>query len=155
MTDLANSCATPLFRRPQDSQGFLEKQNHPLSSNLVIWCAKIEPKTKKVWETSELTKKLSKMMVLWQVFWSFLVLGPILVHQTTKFELSRWFCFSRHAWEPWVRLKSGAAQKLAKSVTVLVFVGSKDSGWCRPVPFCEVAVKIVKLSLNSPIILFG
>ena len=41
VTDLANSCVTPLFRRPQGSQGCLEKQNHPLSSNLVVWCAKI------------------------------------------------------------------------------------------------------------------
>ena len=47
VTDLANSCATPLFRRPQGSQGCLEKQNHPLSLKLVVWCAKIEHKTKK------------------------------------------------------------------------------------------------------------
>ena len=42
---------TPLFRRPQGPQGCLEKQNHPLSSNLVVWCAKIGPKTKKLWKT--------------------------------------------------------------------------------------------------------
>ena len=53
VTDLANSCVTPLFRRPQGSQGCLEKRNHPLSSNLVVWCAKIGPKTKKVPKTSE------------------------------------------------------------------------------------------------------
>ena len=63
VTDLANSCATPLFRRPQGSQGCLGKQNHPLSWNLVLWCAKIGPKTKKAKKTSELTKKMSKMMV--------------------------------------------------------------------------------------------
>ena len=34
-----------VFRRPQGSLGCLEKQNHPLSENLVVWCAKIEPKT--------------------------------------------------------------------------------------------------------------
>ena len=79
---------TPLISCPQGSQGCLEKQNHPLSWNLVDWCAKIGPKTKKVWKTSELTKELSKMMVFWQVFWSFLVLSPILAHQTTKFKLS-------------------------------------------------------------------
>ena len=28
VTDLANSCVTPLFRRPQGSQGCLEKKNH-------------------------------------------------------------------------------------------------------------------------------
>ena len=74
---------TPLFRRPQGPQGCPEKQNYPLSLNLVVWCAKIGPKTKKVWKTSELTKELSKMMVFWQVFWSFLVFAPILAHQTT------------------------------------------------------------------------
>ena len=40
VTDLANFCVTPLFRCPQGSQGCLEKRNHPLSSNLVVWCAK-------------------------------------------------------------------------------------------------------------------
>ena len=39
---------TPLFRRPQGPQGCLEKQNHPLSLNLVVWRAKIWPKTKKL-----------------------------------------------------------------------------------------------------------
>ena len=60
VTDLANSCANPLFRRAQGSQGCLEKQNHPLSWILVVWCAKIGPKTKKVQKTSELTKKWQK-----------------------------------------------------------------------------------------------
>ena len=88
VTDLANFCVTPLFRRPQGSQGCLEKRNHPLSSNLVVWCAKIGPKTKKVRKTSELTKKSVKNDGFLTVFQSFLVLGPILAHQTTKFELS-------------------------------------------------------------------
>ena len=48
VTDFANSCATPLFRRPQGSQGCLEKGNHPLSSNLLVWCPEIGPKPKKV-----------------------------------------------------------------------------------------------------------
>ena len=68
VTDLANFCATPLFRLPQDFQGCLEKQNYPLSSNFVVWCAKIGPKTKKVQKTSELTKKMSKMMVFRRFF---------------------------------------------------------------------------------------
>ena len=42
---------TPLFRRPQGPQGCLEKRNHPLSSNLMVWCAKIGPKPKKLWKT--------------------------------------------------------------------------------------------------------
>ena len=41
------------------------------------------------------------------VFWSFWVLGPILAHQTAKFELSGQFCFSRHPWGPWGRQSSG------------------------------------------------
>ena len=68
VTDLSNSCVTPLFRRPQGSQGCLEKGNHPLSLNLVVWCAKIGSKTKKVQKTSELTKKMSKMMIFRRFF---------------------------------------------------------------------------------------
>ena len=68
VTDLANSCVTPLFRCPQGSKGCLEKRNHPLSSNLVVWCAKIGPKTKKVRKTSELTKQMSKKMVFQRFF---------------------------------------------------------------------------------------
>jgi hypothetical protein len=62
VTDLVNSCVTPLFRRPQGSYGCLEKRNYPLSWNLVVWCAKIGHKTNKVQKTSELTQKMSKMM---------------------------------------------------------------------------------------------
>ena len=109
---------TPLFRRPQDPHGCLEKQNHPLSSNLVVWSAKIGHKTKKLWKTVEKTSILTFFLVNFEVFWTFLVLGPILAHQTTKFQLSGWFCFSRHPWEPWGRPNSGVAQELAKSVTV-------------------------------------
>ena len=68
VTDLANSCVTPLFRHPQGYQECLEGQNYPLSLNLVVWCAKIGPKTQKVWKTSKLTKKMSKTMVFWRVF---------------------------------------------------------------------------------------
>ena len=68
VTNLANSCVTPLFRRPQGSQGCLEKQNCPLSLNLVVWCAKIGPKTKKVQKTSELAKKMSKNDGFWMFF---------------------------------------------------------------------------------------
>ena len=39
---------TLLLWGPQDSQGCLEKQNHPLSSNLVVLCAKIGSKTEKL-----------------------------------------------------------------------------------------------------------
>ena len=97
---------TPLFRCPQGPQGCLEKWNHPLSSNLVVRCAKIGPQTKKLWKTIEKPSFLT-FFVNSEVFWSFLVLGPILAHQTTKFELSGWFRFSRHPWGPWGRLNSG------------------------------------------------
>ena len=39
---------TPLLWRPQGPQGCLEKQNYPLSLNLVVWFAKIGPKTQKL-----------------------------------------------------------------------------------------------------------
>ena len=39
---------TPLLWRPQGPQGCLEKQNYPPSSNFVVWCAKIGPKTQKL-----------------------------------------------------------------------------------------------------------
>ena len=44
---------TPLLWRPQGPQGCLEKPNYPLSSNLVVWCAKIGPKTQKLQKTVE------------------------------------------------------------------------------------------------------
>ena len=45
VTESADSGFNPLLRRPQGPQGCLEKQNCPLSSNLVVWCAKIGPKS--------------------------------------------------------------------------------------------------------------
>ena len=98
---------TPLFRRPQGPQGRLEKQNHPLSSNLVVWCAKIGPKTKKLRKTVKKPTFLTFVLSFLRFFRTFLVLGPILAHQTTKFELNGWFRFSRHPWEPWERLNNG------------------------------------------------
>ena len=121
VTDSPNSCATPLFRHPQGSQGYLEKQNHPLSLNLVVWCAKIWPKTKKLRKTVEKPSLLTFFFVNSEVFQTFFVLGPILANQTTKFILSVRFCFSRHPWRVWRRLNSGVTQKLAESVTVLKF----------------------------------
>jgi hypothetical protein len=96
-----------LFWLPQGPQGCLEKQNHPLSSNLVVWCAKIGLKSLNDWKTSEITRKTTKNYGFLTVFWSFWVLGPILVHQTAKFELSGQFCFSRHLWGPWGHQNSG------------------------------------------------
>ena len=75
VTDLANSCVTQLFRCPQGFQGCLEKRNYPLSSNLVVWCPKIGPKTKKVRKTSELTKKCQKWW-FFNSFLKFLGFGP-------------------------------------------------------------------------------
>ena len=39
---------TPLLWQPQDPQGCLKKWNYALSSNFVVWCAKIGPKTQKL-----------------------------------------------------------------------------------------------------------
>ena len=50
------------------------------------------------------------------VFQRFLVWGSILAHQTTKFKLSEWFCFSRHPRGPWGRQSSGMKPKSADSV---------------------------------------
>ena len=55
VTGLANFGFTPLLWHPQGPQGCLEKQNYPLSSNLVVWSAKIGPKTKKVQKPSEIS----------------------------------------------------------------------------------------------------
>ena len=98
---------TPLFRRPQGPQGCLEKQNHPLNLNLVVWCAKIGLKSKRLWKNIKKPSFLTFFFVSSEVFWTFLVLGPILAHQTTKFQLSGWFRFSRHPWDLWERLNSG------------------------------------------------
>ena len=68
VTDLANSCVTPYLDPPQGSQGCLEKWNHPLSLSLVVWCAKIGPKFKKVKKTSELTKNVKKDDLFWRFF---------------------------------------------------------------------------------------
>ena len=68
VTDLANFCAAPLFKRTQGSQACLEKRNHLLSSNLVVWCAKIEPKTKKLQKTVEKPSFLTIFFVKTEVF---------------------------------------------------------------------------------------
>ena len=60
VTDLAKTCVTPLFRRPQSPQGCPKKQNHSLSSNLVVWCAKIGPKTKKLQKTANMKQNHQK-----------------------------------------------------------------------------------------------
>ena len=41
VTGLANFGFTYLLWRPQGRQGCLEKRNYPLSSNFMVWCAKI------------------------------------------------------------------------------------------------------------------
>ena len=81
MTGLADFGFTPLLWRTLDLQGYLEKQNYPLSSNLVVWCAKIGLKTKKVQKISEMTRKTSKNDGFLTLFWSFLVSDPILANK--------------------------------------------------------------------------
>ena len=66
---------TSLLWHPQDPHGCLEKQNYPLSLNLVVWCAKIQPKIKKVWKTSEMTRKTSKNDFFGSIL-KFLGFGP-------------------------------------------------------------------------------
>ena len=57
----------------------------------------------------------------------FLVLGPILVHQTTKFELSGQFRFSRHPCGPWGCQSRGVKPKLANPVTVQIFMAYPEN----------------------------
>ena len=98
---------TPLLWRSQGPQGCLEKRNCPLSSNLAVWCAKIGPKTQKLQKTIKKPPFSVVFVVIYEVFWTFKLLGPILAHQTTKFKLSGQFRFSRHPWGPWGRQSSG------------------------------------------------
>jgi len=65
VTELAHSCFNPLLWRPQDPHGCLKKQ---LSSNLVVWCATIQPKLNKVQKISEITIKHQKMSVFRRFF---------------------------------------------------------------------------------------
>ena len=69
VTESADLGFIPLLWRPQGPQGCLEQQNHPLSSNLVIWCAKMGPKTKEVQKTSELTTKTCQKWWFFEVSW--------------------------------------------------------------------------------------
>ena len=45
-TESADSDFNPLLRRPKGPQGCLEKQICPLSSNLVVRCAKLDLKAR-------------------------------------------------------------------------------------------------------------
>ena len=76
VTGLANFSFTPLLWHPQGPQGCLEQQNYPLSSNLVIWCAKIGLKIKKVWKLSEMTRRTSQNDGILTGFFKFLGFGP-------------------------------------------------------------------------------
>ena len=79
---------TPLLWHPQDTQGCLEKQNCPLSSNLGVCCSKIGSKRNRLWKSVKKPSYFDNFLVISEVFQTFLVLGPILVPQTTKFEFS-------------------------------------------------------------------
>ena len=116
---------TQLFRRLQGPHGCLEKRNHPLSWNLVVWCAKIGLKTKKLRKTIEKPSFLTFFFVSSEVFWTFLVLGPILAHQTTKFELSGWFPLSRHLPLHWLLRQSGAAVEHNDAIVTLSLLGKQ------------------------------
>ena len=111
VTRLANFGFTTLLWRLQGPQGCLEKQKYPLNSNLAVWAQNQESSI----NFKNERKNIKKMI---DTFQSFLVLGPILAHQTTKSELGEWFCFSRHPWGPWRSQSSGMKPKSADSVTV-------------------------------------
>ena len=64
------------------------------------------------------TYKFKFFVVISEVFQKLWLLDPILAHQSTKFEISEWFCFSRHPWGPCGRQNSGMKPKSADSVSV-------------------------------------
>ena len=69
---------TPLLWRPQGPQGCLEKQNYPLSLNLVVWCAKIGSKTQKPSKNPH----FEMFFVISEIFWSLFNFGWIVVVQS-------------------------------------------------------------------------
>ena len=97
MTRLADFCFTPLLWLPPESPGVSREAKLSTEFKFGRWSAKNGPKTKKIWKTSEMTRNTSKNNGFLTVFQSFLVLGPILAHQTTKFKFSGWICWG--AWE--------------------------------------------------------
>ena len=84
VTDLARLCFTPVLWHPE-TRRCRKKQNHPLSSNLVVFWAKIQPKMKYLEKPQNWQKKTSKSVGFLTVSQSLLVLGSILAHQITKF----------------------------------------------------------------------
>ena len=88
------------------------------------------------------------------VFQSFWVLGPILAHQTDKFELSGQFCFSRHPWGPWGSQSSGVKAKSANPITVASAPKTKLHCIFRKKPYqnwlCIIQPDFLKISEQKP-----
>ena len=76
VTEMAKLCFIPLFWQPQGPLGCLKKRNPPLSSNLVVWCAKIGLWIQKLWKTSEIIKKNIKKWRFFDSFSKFLNFKP-------------------------------------------------------------------------------
>ena len=58
------------------------------STELEFGALKIGSKTKKLQKSVKKRSFFDVFLVISEVFWTLLILGPILVHQTTKFEIS-------------------------------------------------------------------
>ena len=71
---------SPNFNSASPSERCLEKQNYPLRSNLVVWCAKIGPQTQKLQKTKH---PFVVFRVISEVQRINNDLGLILAHQTT------------------------------------------------------------------------
>jgi hypothetical protein len=76
MTRLADFSFTPLIWRPQSPQGCLEKRNHPMRLNLVVWCTTIWLKTKNVQNNFRNDKKNVRKWWFSDTFSKFLALWP-------------------------------------------------------------------------------
>ena len=89
-------------------QGCLMKQNHPLSSNLMVWCAKIGSKTKNPWKTIKKPSYFDVFLSFWPNFsapnYQIWTQWMISLLQTPLGSLGR--------------LSNGVKHKLYKSVTV-------------------------------------
>ena len=59
---------SPNFNSASPSERCLEKQNYPLRSNLVVWCAKIGPQTQKLQKPVKKTSFFVVFLVISEVF---------------------------------------------------------------------------------------
>ena len=72
---------SPLLGRPQGSLGCQKMRHYPLNLDLGVWCSNIQPKLKKLWNSTKTPSFLIE-------FHSFFNFGWILEHRTFKSKFS-------------------------------------------------------------------